>query len=658
MFKRTFGAAFVCLGLVLAPGREAYGAEPLPVEAFTKRPEIRQVVISPSGRYLAISVEKGDLHLVMIRDLQTKKDTVGLSSKEARIHIDSVAWKTDDRLVAEISKAASTSDPEFYGGIDPNIKNYISQLVNARAALAFDRDGSHQTPFLGVGLQDHAPRFGLVDALKIDPDHVLTEDQGVLYRTEIHTGASVEIDYGGNHVVGWYVNSRGEPVVRIEDHGGIAIEVRKPGAADWKELTRISRQGDRLFADLELLGPAEDPTKFYVATMPKTAEEGQMRNVHLLDLATRAIGPPLWPELKYDLSSIVRGRDTDAMVGVCYYADILTCEGNDEAYNRDRKALNTFFESGRDIEEVSRSTDNKLWVLWVTGPDEPGTYYLFDRASKKVEVVGAALPELAPDRLGEAKPYVYKARDGEAIPAYLTRPPNTPVAGKLPLIVMPHGGPEARDTLGYDRLAQLLATRGYLVLQPNYRGSAGYGLSFRDAGRKQWGRRMQQDIEDGARALIASGQADASRVCIFGASYGGYAALIGGALTPDLYKCVISFAGVSDLGKMLEYEAPSRITYDYWTQVIGDPKADREIISQGSPVRYASTYRPPVLLIHGEVDDTVPIEQSEFMEDALKRAGKSVKFVRVPGGHGDQNEENWNLIMKEVIDFLKVHITG
>jgi dipeptidyl aminopeptidase/acylaminoacyl peptidase len=244
------------------------------------------------------------------------------------------------------------------------------------------------------------------------------------------------------------------------------------------------------------------------------------------------------------------------------------------------------------------------------------------------------------------------------LPSYLTRPPNTNVAGKLPLIVMPHGGPEARDTLGYDRLAQVLATHGYLVLQPNYRGSAGYGLEFRNAGRKQWGRRMQQDIEDGARALIASGQADPSRVCILGGSYGGYAALIGGALTPDLYKCVVSFAGVSDLTKMLDYETPSRITYDYWTQVIGDPKADRDLILEGSPVSYAADYRPPVLLIHGEVDRTVPIEQSEVMEAALKRAGKSVKFVRVPGGHGDQNEENWNLIMNEMIDFLKAHIAG
>lgn len=644
--------------MALASVEQAHGAEPLPIEAFTKRPEISQVVISPSGRYLATGLERGDLHAVVIRDLQTRKDTIGLSTKDQRVHIGSIAWKTDDRLVAEIFRNAFAPDVKSYGYVDPNIKNYIGQLINGRAAVAFDRDGAHQLTFMGSGSKENAPRLSLANALRSDPEHVLTASRGVLYRTDINTGTSVELDYGGDHVEGWSVNSRGEPVLRIEDHGAVAIEVRKPGETNWVELTRISRKDDRLFADLELLGPAEDPTKFYVATMPKTAEEGQTRNVHLLDLATRTIGPPLWPDLKYDLSSIVRSRDTDALAGVCYYADVLTCESKDEAYTRDRKALNTFFDAARNIHEVSRSADNKVWVLWVTGPDEPGTYYLFDRTTKRVEVVGPAMPELKPDLLGEAKPYVYKARDGTPIPAYLTRPPNTTGVTKLPLIVMPHGGPEARDTFGYDRLAQVLTTHGYLVLQPNYRGSAGYGLEFRNAGRKQWGRLMQTDIEDGARALIASGQADPSRVCIFGGSYGGYAALIGGALTPDLYKCVVSFAGVSDLAMMLDYETPSRITYDYWTQVIGDPKADRDLVIQGSPVSYAAVYRPPVLLIHGEVDRTVPIEQSEVMESALKRAGKSVKFVRVPGGHGDQNQENWNLIMNEVIDFLKAHIAG
>ncbi len=507
-------------------------------------------------------------------------------------------------------------------------------------------------------MKETAVRLGLVNILNDDPEHVLTRDRSVIFKTDVRTAVSTEIDYGGQNVIGWETNSRGEPVVRYEYHGATVIEVRRPGTKDWVELTRITRSDERLFADIAFIGPGEDPSKFYVATLPKTAAEGQFRNVHLIDLATREIGPPLWPGLKYDLSGIITDPNTDALTGVCFYSDVFTCESKDAAYNRDRKALDRFFEAGRNIQVSSRSRDDRVWVLFVSGPDEPGTYYLFDRTTKKVDVIGPVHPELTPDKLGEGSRFVYKARDGVTIPAYLTRPPDTLPGVKLPLVVMPHGGPEARDNLDYDRMAQVLATRGYLVLQPNFRGSAGYGLDFRNAGRKQWGRLMQTDIEDGARALIADGVADPARVCIFGASYGGYAALIGGALTPDLYKCVISFAGVSDLPRMLDYENSfgEPIRYNYWTQVIGDPKTDRALITQGSPVGYAAGYRPPVLLIHGEIDRIVPIEQSEVMEAALKRAGKSVKFVRVPGGHGDQDGANWTKIMNEALDFLKAHI--
>lgn len=642
-------------GILLASVTAGRAADPLPVETFNKRPEIHSVALSPSGRYLATALERGDLHAVVIRDLETKTDSIGLSSKDPRVNITAVWWKGDDRLVAETTQKI---DRRGVASSDPNVNMYLDRMVGAQALIGFDRDGGHQVPFVGSGMKETAVRLGFVDGLENDPEHILTRDRRVLYRTDVRTGQSVEIDFGGDHVGGWETNSQGEPVVRFEFHGGTAIEVRRPGTKEWVELTKISRRGDRLFEDLALLGPSEDPSKIYVAVVPKTPAEGQYRNVHLLDLATRQIGPPLWPDLKYDISGIIRERKSDALVGVCYYADVYTCETKSEAYNKDRKALNAFFEAGRNIRVASRSREDKGWVLFVSGPDEPGTYYLFDRTTKKIDIIGPTHPALVPDQLGEGQAYVYKSRDGAGIPAYLTRPPGSAAKTKLPLVVMPHGGPEARDNLDYDRLAQVLATRGYLVLQPNFRGSAGYGLDFRNAGRKQWGRRMQQDIEDGARTLIASGQADPERVCIFGASYGGYAALIGGALTPDLYKCVISFAGVSDLRRMLDYEnrGADPLTYEYWTQVIGDPKTDQDVIAAGSPVAYAATYRPPVLLLHGEWDRTVPIEQSEIMDGALRRAGKSVKFVRLPGGHGDQDEANWTKIMTEALEFLKAHI--
>ncbi len=228
------------------------------------------------------------------------------------------------------------------------------------------------------------------------------------------------------------------------------------------------------------------------------------------------------------------------------------------------------------------------------------------------------------------------------------------------MIVLPHGGPEARDTLGFDVWAQFFATRGYLVFQPNFRGSSGYGRRWVEAGYGQWGGRMQDDLTDGVRALITSGRADAKRICIFGASYGGYAALYGGARTPDLYKCVASFAGVSDLRALVKWEHSTKgheARYRYAERAIGDPVKDAARLKAASPATYTSGYQPPVLLIHGAKDVSSPVTQSEAMAQALKRAGKDVKLSIYPGeGHSDWSRTDEEAALTEVADFVASHI--
>ncbi|HEY5346927.1 MAG TPA: alpha/beta fold hydrolase, partial [Rhizomicrobium sp.] len=223
-------------------------------------------------------------------------------------------------------------------------------------------------------------------------------------------------------------------------------------------------------------------------------------------------------------------------------------------------------------------------------------------------------------------------RDGLDIPAYLTLPPGK-LAKDLPLVVMPHGGPDARDMLGFDWWVQFLVNRGYAVLQPEYRGSYGYGRKFTEAGFKQWGLKMQDDISDGVKKVIADGIADPKRVCIVGASYGGYAALAGGAFSPDLYACVVSFAGVSDLPHMLhtEHLYNGREASSFWSSRIGSTDENWDQLKTTSPALHADKFRAPVLLLHGEGDTTVHIDQSEIMNDALKKAGKQVTFIRLPG---------------------------
>ena len=202
---------------------------------------------------------------------------------------------------------------------------------------------------------------------------------------------------------------------------------------------------------------------------------------------------------------------------------------------------------------VSTDLTGDTVVVAVDGPKKPLTYYLLDRTTHNAQVIASSYPGLDAADLGEMKPYPYKARDGLDIHSYLTLPPGS--AGRnMPLVVMPHGGPDARDMLGFDWMGQFFASRGYAVFQPNYRGSSGYGHKFTEAGLHQWGLKMQDDITDGVKKLIADGIVDPRRVCIVGGSYGGYAALAGATFTPDLYACAVSFAGVSDLPKMLQTE--------------------------------------------------------------------------------------------------------
>ena len=225
------------------------------------------------------------------------------------------------------------------------------------------------------------------------------------------------------------------------------------------------------------------------------------------------------------------------------------------------------------------------------------------------------------------------------------------------MIALPHGGPEAHDTLSFDWWAQYLANKGYLVIQPNFRGSSGFGREFTEAGAGKWGKEMQDDVSDGVLTLVKSGYADKDRVCIMGASYGGYAAMAGGAFTPELYKCIVAVAGVSDIHKMLNRTKINSSSGDWivrhWSKLMGD---DTSALKKISPVNFAEQFSSPILIIHGEDDTVVPIDQSKIMHTALKKAGKSTRFVAL------KKEDHWLSgsdtrlkMLKEIDKFLDKH---
>jgi dipeptidyl aminopeptidase/acylaminoacyl peptidase len=255
----------------------------------------------------------------------------------------------------------------------------------------------------------------------------------------------------------------------------------------------------------------------------------------------------------------------------------------------------------------------------------------------------------------------WKFRDGLDLSGYLIRPPGADKATKMPLVVMPHGGPELRSRLEFDSWTQSLATQGYAVFQPNFRGSDGFGKAFKESGWGEWGGKMQDDITDGLDALIAEGSIDPARVCIVGASYGGYAALMGAAKTPDKYRCAISVAGISDLGALVGWLrsgwADESEGYQHILKMIGNPKKDAARLAATSPALQASAVKVPVLLIHGEDDGVTPASQSERMKKALDKAGTKVEFIRLPQvGHSGWRRKTERQVLSSMHLFLLTNL--
>ena len=311
----------------------------------------------------------------------------------------------------------------------------------------------------------------------------------------------------------------------------------------------------------------------------------------------------------------------------------------------------------------SWSPDWKNILVYAEGPSSPGDYYLFP-LGKAPAFVGTARPNIAPEAIHPIAELKFTARDGMKIPTLLTIPQqHIGSLNNLPAVIMPHGGPESYDRIGFDWLAQAIANHGYLVVQPQFRGSTGFGLAHKQAGHGEWGKKMQDDLSDSVAFLAKKGIINPAKICIVGSSYGGYAALAGGAFTPELYKCVISVNGVSDLNKMISseeyYAGKDNWVVSYWEKLLAKGDVNKKSLAAVSPINFADNFTASTLLIHGEKDLVVRSYQSERMYSALKSSDKTVKYVELDG-------ENHHLLTRkgrlkaliEIMLFLDSQIGG
>lgn len=404
----------------------------------------------------------------------------------------------------------------------------------------------------------------------------------------------------------------------------ISYQFRKPGTRDWTPLSKV------------VMGDGGLLTGFVPEAVDSTANVayGFDDNNGFQALYTMSLDGAYTKQLvlgrnDVDVDDVVQIGRNRRVVGASYATERRNIEYFDPALKKLAAALGKALPGGPSIWIVDASEDENKLLLFAYSDVDPGTFYRYDKVARKLEPILPVRGELAGIAMGVMKPVTFTAADGAQVPGYLTLPPGS--TGKnLPAIVMPHGGPGARDEWGFDWLVQYFAVRGYAVLQPNFRGSAGYGSAwYKKNGFQSW-RTSVGDVNDAGRWLVSQGIADKSKLGILGWSYGGYAALQGNVLDPDLFKAVVAIAPVTDLAKMRddpEISGGDRIM----KRIFGQGPH----ITEGSPAQNAGAFKAPVLLFHGDKDMNVDIEQSRFMVDRLKAAGKQVELVSFPGlDHG------------------------
>ncbi len=671
MIPRSSSLASLLASLLLAAVTTASAAEPAPADMPTATLDdllaedgVADVAVSPSGRYLAIVVRKGETDRLAVMDLQTGEHQVisSVGRKDVGQRFDArmstAYWKSDDRLMfrLEILPAEGVEWKDLRFG---HFRRLGTRL------FAIDRTGKNRVRMLGENNNfalDLAFDLGEIRSmLPRDPEHILMIIDGEigrsLFKVNVSTGKGEIVERPNQSAWDWWLDLDGRAIVRVEASLGTLRFFRRQASGDWKQFyTARRRELEKDRVEYDWLGPSDDPNKMYVLSRPKGA---QRFGIYLYDLANESFGDPVAEHPQYDIFAGTISRDGTRVLRYCYIAHVRVCESADTKINAHMKGLRKFFKDSANVYVVDSSEDNQTLLLYVEGPSDAPAYYEYRLSQKRIEFIGHENAALEEKRMPSATLLEYSARDGKKVHGYLTRPPGGETATLLPLVVMPHGGPEARDFLAFNLFVQSFAARGYAVFQPNFRGSEGFGLDYIESGYGRWGREMQNDITDGVNALIERGVADPKRICIVGASYGGYAALAGATLTPELYRCVASIAGVTDLTALLRSErnryGVKSETYEYWVKQIGDPERDAQRIAAVSPVQLVERIKAPILLVHGKDDDIVPFTQSEVLKNALDKSGRRTELVVLE----DEGHSGWKpASLRRVLDVVQKFVSA
>jgi dipeptidyl aminopeptidase/acylaminoacyl peptidase len=639
-------------------------AGPIPLEAFTKFDEFGGVKISPDGGFIAVLTGKHGRSKILFIDLKNKKTLAGIEVPQD-CEIDEYHWVSPTRIIYMLSQRQGAN-------VEPTPTGEI---------FAINRDGSSSRKIYGYRAEESSldtrlatrkasfATAELLSDLRKDSDHILIAEfpcrhlgnvweanpdvKPLISRLEVYSGKKQQLDM---------VPLRGASLLLDHDDNvrfAFGRDERAKLAVSWKpqpgsEWTSFELEG---FVDESVVPrrfSSDDRSVFLTGLREGETFDGLYR----LDLQTKQI-EKVYAFDDSDVRSVVADFADREVIGVRSYSDKRRdfWLRKDDAAAKTYQSLQRAFGNQR-VTVTSTSEDGRLAVVFVDSDVNPGDYYLFDTTSMHADFLRAGRIWIEPKQMLPKEPIALKARDGLQLHGYVTRAAGD---GPHPMVVLPHGGPHGiRDWWEFDPEVQLLANRGYTVLQVNFRGSGGYGAEFERAGYGEWGAKMQDDLTDATRWAIEQKIAPADRICIYGASYGGFAALMGAAREPDLYRCAIGYSGVYDLELLHESADPaSPNDVAYLDRALGTDVAKQRA---QSPVYNAQSIKAPVLLIHGSADRTAVLEHAKRMRAALEDNHKKVEWLALRGeGHGTYDENTRREVSERILQFLDanlMHVTA
>jgi dipeptidyl aminopeptidase/acylaminoacyl peptidase len=611
-------------------------------ELFFGNPEIIGAQLSPDGQYVAFLKPWKDTRNIWVKKTAEPYAAARLVTAETKRPVPAFFWTRDSKAILFVQDKDGDENFNVYAvdpaaapaaGREAPVARNITDAKGARAILYSRPKGDPDVLYVGLNDRDAAWH----DVYKVR----ISTGERTLVRKNTERIAGWEFDLTGKLRLAQRVNEGGKTeILRVDPEG--FTNVYTCTVLETCDVLRFHKDGRRIYMQTNK-GDAD--LVHLVLFDPETGKEEPVESD---------------PLKRVDLDSALFSEATDELVGTVYEDERERVYFRDKAFEADFKLVQQKL-PGKRVSIASTSDDDRVWLVGASADVDPGETHLFDRGSKTLVLQYKVRERVPREHMATMTAIHYASSDGLEIPAFLTLPKG--VAGKgLPLVVVPHGGPWARDHWGFGSLAQFLANRGYAVLQPNFRSSTGYGKKFLNAGNRQWGDRMQDDITWGVKQLVAQGIADPKRVGIMGGSYGGYATLAGVAFTPDLYAAAVSVVGPSNLITLLEsippYWEAARISFH---ERMGNPNnaEGKAQLERQSPLNSAQKIRTPLMVVQGQNDPRVKKTESEQIVVALRDRGFPVEYILAPDeGHGFARPVNNMALYAATEAFFAKHLGG